>query len=166
MQRLDLSYNSLSGRVPENLLVKKTNVALSLGDVDIFRQWGAHLCAHLTSDQLLRKRHWVSSLLDDVRVFSADQQSGLSMNSESHRDCSALWLNVTASAIDYVVPDSFPREPPTFSWPSEVHRNEVFMGLCDLPEMLGLMCEPFHASRSVQPYKSQPVTCKQSSEFV
>lgn len=170
MQTLDLSQNSLSGRVPANMLVNTLEVFPHLHEMDIFRQRGSRLCAHLTGNELSQARSLDGSLLPAHRVFPADQKSGMHMNSESSAcECSRLWLNITSAAADYVNvgPDMFLKGPPIFSWPSEVNHTEVFVGLCDLPEMLGLMCEPVHASRCMQLYKfSQYVISHQTCAFV
>lgn len=157
MQNLDLSFNSLHGRVPDTLLGLSTakNFA-ALKDVQLFRQRGQRLCAHVTrvppgnEDFAIDGFHLHRSLsalqrrraaLSAQPCASADVDSLAKAFAAVEASASAEWVAAgTTRAPGGVALFPFPPtvfEPNATAAPSFA---EAFLGVCDLPEMMALQC--------------------------
>lgn len=157
VQALDLSQNSLSGRVPLAMLVERSQDEEpfpALRDVQIFRQWGSNLCAHVPGPQLSEIRN-LPEIAKATRTGSSPENlADLSVISYTS-DCSGgpglRWSQVVSDAANYAHdgPPDLLDEPPVFSWPPRARRKQIFVGLCDLPEMLAFMCDALPASGSL-----------------
>ena len=170
LQTVDVSYNSLSGLVPSSLLgISEPGTAAtakpfpSLTNVKIFQQWGSRMCAHVrgsdaipavpprldlgnTSSQVasdilkyMKTQSGPSSSPDSQACDSAATADALlraagSQLAEHSRDWLGVGVDTMLAAIPFVI---FPRDQDPVS-----RAKEVFIGLCDLPEMLSLACAP------------------------
>eukprot|EP00892_Ulva_mutabilis_P007268 jgi/Ulvmu1/4913/UM201_0005.1 len=150
---LDLSYNSLSGKVPEYLwrsLLMRDAPFPMLSSLKLFKQRGSQLCAHLSAAHLSETRtleDWPNGLThafaaEEVLQEESSDQPFSTIGSAGCPDGlpGMSQSAVAQSAADYVHvgPGTLLPDPPVFMWPEQASsgRNEVFIGLCDLPEML------------------------------
>jgi hypothetical protein len=157
MQSLDLSFNSIHGRVPDALLGLSTGKNLAtLKAVRLFRQKGQRLCAHLTrvppgsEDFAIDGFHLHHSL-------SALQGRRAALGTQTCRSANVDGLAVSFKAAVAVAPVELfaagtaraPGGVALFRFPPAVFEAnatvaplfaEAFLGVCDLPEMMALQC--------------------------
>ena len=170
LQTLDVSHNSLSGLVPNALLgisASGTTPAArpfpSLTYAKIFQQWGSRMCAHVrSSDDIptvpprLDLGNESSQVTSDVLKYMKSQPGPISSTESQACDSAASadamlravssqlaehsrdWLRAGAGQMPATTPFVvLPRDQDDIIRP-----KEVFIGLCDLPEMVSLACVP------------------------
>jgi hypothetical protein len=164
LQELDLRNNSLSGRLPDAVMgIMAAGSSSSerplplLSILNVFQQWGSRLCAHIRSDSIILIDHPrldVGNPRSDSQVDILDyvwEPQNLDASSPSCDDGDAsqqMLQDVHTQLISSPEwatggPDTILSNPPVV-----VHqhtsamqpRAEVFIGRCDLPEMLALAC--------------------------
>lgn len=158
VQNLDLSQNSLSGRAPAYLL-KRTSTGTPfemLARVNLFRQWGSQLCAHLSTADLCELRrledfpgdHLTRDLTFNCGSAEGSNDVFSNPGPSACHDLSVSEIAESAASFAHVGPKTLLETPPTFSWLPQ-GSSELFIGLCDLPEMLKFKCDLIHHTSSL-----------------
>lgn len=198
LQFLDVSYNSLSGWVPNSLLgisepgpPPDSAPFPDLSTIHIFHQWGSRVCAHVRSSDDFRavppkldlgdessssssdilkymKSKTVPFVAPDSACDSSSAADALMRAASTQLSANSEWLGSTGTTMLTSTP--FVLFP--FEQDQGERSQEVFIGLCDLPEMLSLACvphcyrlvfrEPMHPSFIYSPFESfvlGDVTC-------
>lgn len=175
-QNIDVSYNSLSGLIPDALLgIPDADTADAqlpfhyLQSVKIFQQWGSRMCAHVHSNAnipavppRLDLGNASSPIASDILKYMKGQAAPVSSTDSQACDRSGAadallraagsqlsenveWLGGGVSTMLTATPFFM------FPWDQDQGQTpqEVFIGLCDLPEMLSLAYAPPPPSKSL-----------------
>lgn len=171
LQSMDLSYNSLSGWVPSSLMgisepgeLDAPELFPDLDTIRVFQQWGSGMCAHVSSSadipavprsldlgdtstpssaDILR---YMKSQPPPALVASSDACDAKRVSDELLRAAAKQF----AAKAEWLLADSdiLLTSTPFVMFPSDKDGQapqEVFIGLCDLPEMLSLAYVPHHS---------------------